>query len=128
MSPFPSVATSSANFEAIFAAALEAYKKQTKKDITSHPLATQLQSCESPSDILAVLHAQVQALNANEKLTSWLDPTVNVLYAFSVTLNSTAGLVNHGTSNRPLLPSDVCDHRYFLLRVRFLLGLVPFSK
>lgn len=132
MSQSPAVATSSANFETIFTAALEAYKEQTKKDITSHPLATQLQSCESPSAILAVLQAQVQAFdrsrNTNEKLTSWLDPTVNVLYAFSAILNSTASLVNRGMSNRPLQPSDVCNRRYFLLRVRFSPGLVSFSK
>ena len=104
MSQVSSTATSSKNFESIFTAALETYKKQTKKDIASHPLATQLQSCESPSAILAVLKAQVQAFDrsqsANEKLTSWLDPTVNVLYAFSATLSSGVGLVIHERSNR----------------------------
>ena len=91
------MATSSTNFEPIFTAALEEYKKQTKKDIASHPLAIQLQSCESPSAILAVLLAQVQAFDksqsADEKLTKWLDPTVNVLYSFSVILGDAVGLV-----------------------------------
>ena len=85
------------NFETIFAAALKTYNKQTKKDIASHPLAVQLQSCDSPSTILAVLKAQVQAFdesqNADEKLTKWLDPTVNVLYSFSATLGNGVGLV-----------------------------------
>ncbi|KAH9022195.1 hypothetical protein EDB85DRAFT_379005 [Lactarius pseudohatsudake] len=89
-------ATSSTDFGTIFGAALEAYKKQTKKDVTSHPLATQLQSCDSPSSILAILRAQVQAFDqsqsADEKLTKWLDPTVNVLYAFSATLGEGVGL------------------------------------
>ena len=102
MSQVSSVATSSTNFESIFTAALEAYKKQTKKDITFHPLAAKLQSCDSPSAILAVLQAQIKAFDqsqtTNEKLTAWLDPTVNVLYAFSGTLNSTVGLVNCETS------------------------------
>ena len=106
MSQVPSAATSSINFDTIFIAALEAYKKQTKKDITSHPLAIQLQSCESPSAILAVLKAQAQAFDrsqsANEKLTSWLDPTVNVLYAFSATISSGVGLVNRRTSKRSM--------------------------
>ena len=101
-----SVATSSTNFEAIFTAALEVYKKQTKKDIVFHPLAAKLQSCDSPSAILAVLQAQVQAFDqsqsTNEKLTAWLDPTVNVLYAFSGTLNSTLGLVNCEKSTRSI--------------------------
>ncbi|KAH8984876.1 hypothetical protein EDB86DRAFT_2810544 [Lactarius hatsudake] len=81
------------DFEKIFGAALEAYRKQTKKDIASHPLATQLQSCDSPS---AILRAQVQVFDqsqsADERLTKWLDPTVNVLYAFSATLGEGAGL------------------------------------
>ena len=80
-----------------YAAALEDYNKQTKKDIASRPLAAQLQSCESASAILAVLRAQVQEFDksqsADEKLTKWLDPTVNVLYAFSATLGYSVGLV-----------------------------------
>ncbi|KAH9003697.1 hypothetical protein EDB86DRAFT_2268679 [Lactarius hatsudake] len=97
MSQVPSTSTSSANFETIFIAALEAYKKHTKRDIASHPLAAQLQSCGSPSAILAVLRTQVQTFDrsqtADERWSRWLDPTVNVLYAFSVALGNGAGLV-----------------------------------
>ncbi|KAH9009290.1 hypothetical protein EDB85DRAFT_1435821 [Lactarius pseudohatsudake] len=97
MSQVPSTSTSSTNFEAIFTAALEAYKNQTKRDITSHPLAAQLQSCDSPSRILAVLRTQVQTFDrsqtADERWSKWLDPTVNVLYAFSVALGNGAGLI-----------------------------------
>ncbi|KAF8260076.1 hypothetical protein EI94DRAFT_938712 [Lactarius quietus] len=89
--------TYSTNFETIFTAALKAYSKQTKRDVTSHPLATQLQSCDSPISILAVLRTQVQAFNqsqiSDERLTKWLDPTVNVLYAFSQTLGNAVGLI-----------------------------------
>src|SRR6266702_5298530 len=95
--------TSSTNFKTVFRAALEAYKKQTKKDIASHPLAAQLRSCDSPSSILAILRAQVQAFDqahcADEKLTKWLDPTVNVLYAFSAALGNGVGVVNCETSS-----------------------------
>src|SRR6266702_2626895 len=98
MSQVPSTATSPTDFETILRAALEAYKEQTKEDIASHPLAVQLQSCDSPGVILAVLRAQVQTFDQSqstyEKLTKWLDPTVNVLYAFSTTLGNGAGLVN----------------------------------
>jgi hypothetical protein len=104
MSQVPSTTTSSTSFETIFTAALEEYKKQTKKDIASHALAAQLKSCECPSAILAVLRAQVQAFdtsrNADEKWTKWLDPTVNVLYAFSVTLGGGVGVVRCRTSSR----------------------------
>ncbi|KAH9024746.1 hypothetical protein EDB85DRAFT_1894188 [Lactarius pseudohatsudake] len=43
--------------------------------------------------ILAVLRAQVQrSQSADEKLTKWLDPTVNVLHAFSETIGNAVGL------------------------------------
>ena len=91
------VPSSSTNFETFFAAALKTYSKQTKKDIASHPLATQLQSCESASAILAILQTQVQTFDqsqgADKKLTKWLDPTVNVLFAFSATLGNGVSLV-----------------------------------
>jgi hypothetical protein len=98
MSQVPPASASSTYFETILTAALTAYNKQTRKDIALHPLATQLRSCDSPSAILAVLRTQVQTFDqsqtANEKLTKWLDPTVNVLYAFSVTLSNGVGLVS----------------------------------
>ena len=92
MSQIPSTATtSSTNFETIFTAALKSYSKKTKKKIASHPLATQLQSCDSSDAILTVLRAQVQANDqaqtADERWTKWLDPTVNVVSAFSQVLN-----------------------------------------
>ena len=97
MSQIPSTTTSSPSFETIFKAALEEYEKKTKKDIASHPLAAQLKSCDSPSAILAILRAQVQASDksqgADERLTKWLDPTVNVLYTFSAIIGDAAGLV-----------------------------------
>jgi hypothetical protein len=97
----PSTSTSSTNFEAIFSDALKAYKKQTKKDIASHPLTAQLKSCDSASAIITVLRNQVwnfdQSQGADEKWTKWLDPTVNVLFAFSATLGNSVGVVNSET-------------------------------
>ena len=92
-----STVTSSTNFEAVIAAALEEYKRKTKKDIASHPLAAELKSCESPSAVLSILQAQIQTFDksrsTDEMLTRWLDPTVNVLYAFSAILGDAVGLV-----------------------------------
>jgi hypothetical protein len=89
---------SSSNFRTIFVAAIRAYEKKTKTDLLTHPLATQLQSCSSSSDILAVLHDKVhdfdQSRSDNERLSSWLNPTINVLYAFSATLGGGVGLVS----------------------------------
>ncbi|KAI9454093.1 hypothetical protein F5148DRAFT_448005 [Russula earlei] len=90
-------ASSSSNFRLIFDDALKAYKKRAKKDLLSHPLATQLQACDSPASILALLHNQVQDFNQSrnndERLFKWLDPMVNVLYALSATLGEGVGLV-----------------------------------
>ena len=90
-------ASSSSNFRQIFDNALKAYQRRTKKDLQVHPLAAQLQTCDSPSSILAVLQQQVQDLNRSQsiddRLTKWLDPTVNVLCSLSDALGESVGLV-----------------------------------
>ena len=87
----------SPNFQLIFSNALKAYEKHTKNDLLSHPLAAQLQACQSPTSILTMLQQQVQELKTSqtndERLTKWLDPTVNVLYAFSETIGDCVSLV-----------------------------------
>ncbi|KAF8260976.1 hypothetical protein EI94DRAFT_1810940 [Lactarius quietus] len=92
-----STSTSSPHFRTIFVAAIKAYEKKTKIDLHTHPLATQLQSCNSSSDILKVLHDKVNEFDNsrthNERLSSWLNPTINVLYAFSATLGQGVGLI-----------------------------------
>jgi hypothetical protein len=82
------MATSPSNFQLIMGDALDAYKGHTRKDLFAHPLAAQLQNCDSPREILLLLHQQIQALNqsrnTHQRLTGFLDPTVNVLYAFAM--------------------------------------------
>jgi hypothetical protein len=94
----PMASSSSANFQSIFNASLQAYDNKTKNKLLDHPLATQLQSCDSPNAVLTVLQDLVQQFDQNrtsdERLKSWLDPTVNVLCAFSDTLGEGVGLVS----------------------------------
>jgi hypothetical protein len=99
----PSTSTSQSNFASIFNAALESYKHKTKKDLASHPLLPNLQSCQSPEAVLAVIREQVpggggasnQSRNDDDDgLTKWVTPTVNVLYSFSGTIGQGVGLVN----------------------------------
>jgi hypothetical protein len=95
--------TSSSNFQLIINNALEAYKKRTKNDLLAHPLAHQLQACDSPATILAIFQQQVLGLDqsgSDDRWTKWLDPTVNVLFAFSATLGAGVGLVCSRTSAR----------------------------
>ena len=83
-------------FQLIINDALKIYRKRTKNDLLLHPLATELQSCESPTDILAVLQQQIQGVDqsrsGDDRWTKWLDPTINVLLTFSQTAG-TVGLV-----------------------------------
>jgi hypothetical protein len=108
MSQTPSTSTSTSNFQSIFNAALKAYEKKTKKDLLAHPLAAQLQACNSPGDILTVLQDKVkefqESRSADERLSRWLNPAINVLYAFSATLGQGVGLVGpiHSTCLHPL--------------------------
>jgi hypothetical protein len=93
----PSVASRS-NYQAIFDNALEAYKKKTGKDLTLDPLLHSLQNCNSPEAVLTLLRAQIiepgQPQSSRNKLTTWLDPTVNVLNAFSANIGGFVGLVS----------------------------------
>jgi hypothetical protein len=128
-SPTPS---SSSNLQAIFVASLKEYEKKTKNDLLAHPLMAQFQTCDSPADILAVLRAQVQqfeqSTSGDDKLTKWLSPTINVLYAFSSTLGAGVGLVS---SLRAIpLRSTILEHisRYSHLRTSSLPVLASFSR
>ena len=95
--PATTAASSSSRFQAIFQAAIKSYQKQTKKDLLAHPLASQLQACDSTNAILAILQDQVREFDkshsGDERLTKWLGPTVNVLNAFSATISGGVSLV-----------------------------------
>ena len=86
--------STSSNFRLIFDNALKAYQKRTKNDLLTHPLARRFEDCDSASSILAVLQEQAQELNQSQRSnTKWLNPTVNVLNAFSETLGEGVGSV-----------------------------------
>src|SRR5712691_116996 len=86
-------------------------QKTTKYKLLTHPLATQLQSCDSPADILSVLQDLVQQFDqsssSDQGLSSWLGPTVNVLFAFSAALGEGVGLVRFLSLSHETLGSDL---------------------
>lgn len=97
MSTVSSTSTSESNFASFFNAALDTYKRKTKKDLASHPLLPRLQSCNSPEAILTVLHEEIpfnQSENGDNRLTDWVMPTVKVLLAFSATVGQGVGQVS----------------------------------
>jgi hypothetical protein len=86
--------TPSSRFQTILNDALEEYRKRTKNDLIVHPLVARLQLCSSPSAILNILRDQLdQPRSSDESSMTWLDPTVNILYALSATLGEGVGLV-----------------------------------
>lgn len=105
--PPPPPPGSSSNFQSVFEVALNQYKKKTKNDLVAHQLTAQLESCTSPSAILAVLdekcHVQqfIQSQNDNETPKQWLNATANVICAFSATISGTVGLVCRTSSDHP---------------------------
>ena len=112
MSAVLSTSTSHSNFASVFNAALEKYNRKTKQDLAKHPLLPRFQSCNSPEDILVVLREQTPNFNqsqdsGNDGLTTWVDPTVNVLYSFSAALGGVVGLVNIRTFPYHIVQSNV---------------------
>ena len=98
MSQTSTTVAASSRFQAIFLAALKSYRKQTKEDLVTHPLVAQLQSCSSTTDILAILQDRVREFDesqgGDERLTKWLGPTVNVIFAFSAAVSGGVSLVS----------------------------------
>jgi hypothetical protein len=116
----PTAASSSSpNFQLIINNALDTYKKRTRRDLRTHPLAVQLQTCGSPTAILDVLQEQVQALDqsrgTDERWTKWLDPTINVMYTFSNILGAGVSLVCLTTRSFLRSAPSYLHGRYFHL-------------
>jgi len=115
MSQTPNATTSSSNYQSIFDNAIEAYKKETKKDLRSHPLLDKLQNCDSPDAVLKVLYQQVpgfdQSRGTDDKLTQWLNPTVNVLCTFSGVIGGGVGLVSPTELRVDVVPDLIVDWR-----------------
>jgi hypothetical protein len=90
-------AASRFNYQTIFDSALEAYKRKTGTDLTKDPLLRSLETCDSADAVLTLLRAQIlgpgPSQSNRDNLTTWLDPTVNVINAFSATVGGGIGLV-----------------------------------
>ena len=96
---FPSGAPSSSSHPgSVLDVALTEYRKNTGKDLLSHPLATELQRCDSIDGILAILQRQTntfeQRRDSNQGLMKWIGPSVHILCSFSGTLGDGLGVVS----------------------------------
>jgi hypothetical protein len=85
---------SSLSLKGLFDEALQAYKSQTGKDLTTSPLFVDLQRSDiSVNQVITVLKEQAQV--PTPKLMKHLQPTVEVLCSVNDVLGSGIGLVSH---------------------------------
>ncbi len=76
----------SSRLRVLFEAALEDYRGQTGIALAGHPLATQLQSCDSVDSVTAVLHEQTQVFGESgrrDKIVKPIKNALSVLYKIS---------------------------------------------
>jgi len=85
------------SFRILFDAALQDYKDKTGNTLTDHPVAKQLETCESVDSITAILQEQAQSFREfrrnDGKLMKVLSSSVDVLCApaISSALNEAIG-------------------------------------
>ncbi|KAH9016801.1 hypothetical protein EDB84DRAFT_710558 [Lactarius hengduanensis] len=104
-SPMSSSTTATpSDFKSILDAALTEYKKKTGKELLDHPLAAEVQRCDSVDAILALFQGQAKAFqqfrDGDQRLMKWINPVVDVLFTFSATLSE-------GVSLAPFPPAKV---------------------
>ncbi len=91
--------SSSSTFQALFNAALQDYEDKTEISLIDHPLAKQLETCNSVHSIIAILQDQARSFREfrgnDGRLMKSLKSLVDVLCSPSIgsTLNPAIGLV-----------------------------------
>ena len=118
-----STMSSPSDLQLVFNDALKAYEKQTNIYLFAHPLAAKFQSCDSPSATLALLRKQVRG--GDDRWTSWLDPTVNVLDALSVVLGERVNLVCFETPTCTKSVSHINSTGYYTGKTNFYRDRCP---
>jgi hypothetical protein len=77
----------SSHFRELFERALQDYEEQTGTALAGHPLAEQLESCNSVDSVLAILQQQAQAFTefrgSNGRITKSLKSAVSAILALS---------------------------------------------
>jgi len=93
---------SSPTFQSIFDAALDEYKKKTDRDLRTHPLAAELDHCNSHDAILLVFQKQADALDqARKSNKTFLNPLIHILHMFSESVAKFVGIVSlNGLTDR----------------------------
>jgi hypothetical protein len=90
----------SAHFQILFESALQAYEKTAGVTLAQHPLALQIQSCQSVDDINTLLQNQAQAitdLQASNRIMKSVKKILSILVPLSTAATLTVPLVNQKT-------------------------------
>jgi hypothetical protein len=90
--------SSSSSFQPLFNAALQEYTNQTGIKLDDHPIAKQLQNCDSVASISSLLQEQAQRFREfreDGKIMKSLNSAIHVLYTLSTstTLGEGIGIV-----------------------------------
>jgi hypothetical protein len=84
--------------DAALSNALNEYKTKTGQDLLNHPLAAEVQRCDSVDAILAKFQGQAEALKqfrpGDQRLMKRISPVVDILFKFSATLGLVANWVS----------------------------------
>jgi hypothetical protein len=115
---------SSSTLESLFQAALQRYEEQTGEKLINHPLAQELDQCNSVESITAVLQEKAQAFDefrrVESKVTKPLKGIVHILHTLSTntTLRKAISLV------RRIIPESIsffrrCFYSHIPLRQPF---------
>jgi len=90
--------SSTNNFTTILNTASTEYHRVTRKRLDTHPFAALLDTCNTSEAVLNIFRTQAQAFSkfreGDERLMTWLDPIVHILFVFSGTLGEGIGLVS----------------------------------
>lgn len=96
-------------FHALFESALQDYEKQTGIQLANHPLAEQLQDCQSVESVTAFFQEQARALSefrGSDKMMKSLKGVVSALskVSASATLGQAFGMVCSSSGDRFCVP------------------------
>jgi len=86
-------------FDSLFQSALEVFEIETKINLAGHPLAAQIERCDSVESITELLHDQARTFRQfrgnDSKLMTVLDRTIQGLHTLSgiVTVGGAVGFV-----------------------------------
>ena len=121
----------SSNFPSLFESALHDYEKQTGIPLANHPLARQLQNCQSIDSVTALLQEQARAFSGFRERDKIMKSLKSVVSALSkvcaiATLGQDIGMVSPGpliecSTFRPIFGS----HSH--LRMQYILASVSYS-